>query len=57
MEDWIDSETKALAQIIASAARQRAEERGFMPGYEMQDWLHAQAEVMAQMYGRDRPAA
>jgi len=57
MEDWIDSETQALAQIIASAARQRAEERGFMPGYEMQDWLHAQAEVMAQMYGRDRPAA
>lgn len=30
---------------IATAAYHRAERRGFAPGYEMQDWLDAEAEI------------
>jgi hypothetical protein len=30
---------------IATAAYHRAEKRGFAPGYEVQDWLDAEAEV------------
>jgi hypothetical protein len=30
---------------IATAAYHRAEQRGFAPGYEMQDWLDAEADI------------
>jgi hypothetical protein len=30
---------------IAIAAYHRAEQRGFTPGYELQDWLEAESEV------------
>ena len=30
---------------IATAAYLRAEQRGFAPGYELQDWLEAEAEI------------
>jgi hypothetical protein len=33
--------------MIAVAAYYRAEQRGFAPGCEMEDWLAAQAEVDA----------
>ncbi|MFA5081689.1 MAG: DUF2934 domain-containing protein [Hydrogenophilaceae bacterium] len=32
---------------IATAAYHRAEKRGFVPGYEAQDWLDAEAEIDA----------
>lgn len=32
-------------QMIAEAAYFRAEQRGFMPGDELGDWLQAEAEV------------
>ena len=32
-------------QMIAEAAYFRAEQRGFMPGNELSDWLQAEAEV------------
>jgi hypothetical protein len=32
---------------IATAAYHRAEKRGFAPGYEVQDWLDAEAEISA----------
>ncbi|MDR3394841.1 MAG: DUF2934 domain-containing protein [Parasulfuritortus sp.] len=32
-------------QWIATAAYHRAEKRGFIPGYEAQDWLAAEAEI------------
>jgi len=31
--------------MIEQAAYFRAEERGFAPGYEMQDWLEAEREI------------
>jgi hypothetical protein len=32
-------------KLIAQAAYFRAERRGFAPGYELQDWVEAEAEV------------
>jgi hypothetical protein len=32
-------------QLIATAAYFRAQQRGFAPGYEEDDWLQAEAEV------------
>lgn len=34
-------------QMIAEAAYFRAEQRGFVPGNEMSDWLQAEADVEA----------
>jgi hypothetical protein len=31
--------------LIATAAYYRAEQRGFAPGYEQEDWLAAEREV------------
>ncbi len=33
---------------VAKAAYFLAEQRGFAPGFEMQDWLSAEAELRAQ---------
>jgi len=38
---------------VAEAAYFRAEHRGFLPGYELQDWLDAEAELdkpLTQVY-------
>jgi hypothetical protein len=37
-----------LQRWIAEAAYYRAESRGFEPGGEMQDWLAAEAEILAR---------
>jgi len=34
-------------QMIAAAAYQRAQRRGFEPGHELEDWLAAEAEIDA----------
>lgn len=39
----IDPERKR--QMIAEAAYYRAEQRGFAPGFDLQDWLEAEAQV------------
>lgn len=38
-----------LQRWIAEAAYYRAEQRGFQPGYEAEDWLAAEAEVTARL--------
>ena len=40
-----------LQRSIAEAAYYRAEHRGFEPGGETQDWLAAEAEVLARVRG------
>lgn len=37
-------------KMIAEGAYYRAEQRGFAPGYEAEDWLAAEAEVDAHLY-------
>lgn len=34
-----------LQRLVAEAAYYRAQRRGFEPGYELQDWVEAEAEV------------
>lgn len=34
-----------LRKLIAEAAYFRAKNRGFAPGYEVEDWIQAEAEV------------
>jgi Protein of unknown function (DUF2934) len=40
--------TEQLQARIAEAAYYRAERRGFAPGGEIEDWLAAEAELMAR---------
>ena len=41
-------------QLIAKAAYHRAEQRGFTPGAELEDWLAAEAEIDGML---GKPAA
>ena len=43
-----------LQTLIAEAAYYRAERRGFAPGGEVDDWLAAEAEVMARVGAGER---
>lgn len=36
-------------QMIAAAAYYRAEQRGFTPGCELEDWVAAEAQIYAQL--------
>lgn len=38
-----------LYEMICEAAYYRAEKRGFTPGLEAEDWLHAEAEVLERV--------
>lgn len=38
-----------LQHLIAVAAYHKAEKRGFAPGYELQDWIDAEAEIYAML--------
>ena len=45
-----------LLEMISEAAYYRAEKRGFRPGLEADDWVQAEAEVMARLQAlRGRP--
>jgi Protein of unknown function (DUF2934) len=39
----VQAEVKAM---IAEAAYYLAEKRGFVPGYELEDWLKAEAQIL-----------
>ena len=47
---WGDDERIAM---IAENAYYRAERRGFIPGYDFEDWLAAESEIDA-LLARDR---
>jgi hypothetical protein len=38
-----------LRKLISEAAYFRAKQRGFTPGYELEDWIQAEAEVMSRV--------
>ena len=38
-----------IRRLIAEAAYFRAKERGFTPGYELEDWVQAEAEVKTRL--------
>ncbi len=37
-----------LQQLIAAAAYHKAQKRGFGPGYEEQDWITSEQEILRQ---------
>jgi len=39
----------AMRHRIAEAAYYRAEKRGFQPGYEIEDWVKAEAEIDSRL--------
>jgi hypothetical protein len=43
-EQQTDTDEELRARI-AEAAYRRAEQRGFEPGYELEDWIEAEKEV------------
>jgi len=45
--NFVDPQQRAA--LISRAAYLRALNRGFQPGYEMADWLEAEAEVDAEL--------
>lgn len=44
-------DSQARYALIAEAAYHLAEQRGFRPGHELDDWLAAEREVDARLYG------
>jgi hypothetical protein len=49
--ETIQPSQEDLQRWIAEAAYYRAESRGFQPGSETQDWLSAEAEILARVHG------
>ena len=45
VEDWAAIDAQVSQQKIAEVAYLKAEARAFTPGYEMDDWLAAEAEI------------
>lgn len=43
--------TEERNRLIAQAAYFRAEKRGFAPGFELQDWVEAETEVLRLIGG------
>jgi hypothetical protein len=46
-----NTDNTQIEKWIAEAAYYRAESRGFEPGSETQDWLAAEADILAQVRG------
>jgi len=36
-------------EMVSQAAYYRAEQRGFIPGYEEEDWLEAENEILSML--------
>jgi hypothetical protein len=47
--DIVVPSAREIYEMIREAAYYRAEKRGFAPGLEAEDWLQAEAEVMARV--------
>lgn len=43
------AETPAKLEMVAVAAYYLAEHRGFAPGFELEDWVRAEATIEAQL--------
>ncbi|HUQ24983.1 MAG TPA: DUF2934 domain-containing protein [Burkholderiales bacterium] len=46
-----DSQGDDVTRRIAEAAYYRAQQRGFEPGHELEDWIAAEREVRRRMEG------
>jgi hypothetical protein len=44
-----DASAGEIRQLIEQAAYYKAEQRGFAPGHELEDWIAAEAEVRRRL--------
>jgi hypothetical protein len=51
-----DVSPEELRKLISEAAYFRAKQRDFAPGYEVEDWIQAEAEVMNRIGARSNRA-
>jgi hypothetical protein len=49
-----DAAPQEIRRLIAEAAYFRAQERGFQPGHELEDWIEAESEVMGRLNAGER---
>lgn len=47
-QDLLKARDRAICRKVAALAYRKAEQRGFTPGHELEDWLEAEAEVRAE---------
>jgi len=47
--EFLKTDAELFRAAIAEAAYYKAERRGFLPGYELADWLAAESQVFQQM--------
>jgi hypothetical protein len=43
---WTDIDMDEFQEMVAKNAYYRAEKRGFEDGYELEDWLEAEQEII-----------
>ncbi len=48
-EARVKMSTEQIKELIAEAAYFKAKERGFTPGYELEDWVQAEVEVRRRL--------
>ena len=46
-----NGQTDDVSKLIAEEAYYRAQQRGFQPGHELEDWIAAEKEVRRRMEG------
>jgi len=51
------AEPEEMKAMIAKTAYYKAEQRGFVPGFEEEDWLAAESEVRAITAGKPKTLA
>jgi Protein of unknown function (DUF2934) len=51
------SDTALLRRLIAQRAYQLYEARGCVEGFDLQDWLHAEREILEQVEPPEKAAA
>ena len=49
-----EASPEEIRRLIAEAAYYRAQDRGFEPGHELDDWIEAESEVMGRINGANR---
>jgi hypothetical protein len=52
--EYSEMTEEELRGRIAEQAYYRAEQRGFAPGYEMEDWIEAEKEVREAVLAEER---
>jgi hypothetical protein len=53
-DEFLEMAEEELRNRIAERAYFRAEQRGFAPGYETEDWIEAEKEVREELLAEEK---